>query len=338
MSDINDGTGVQTLTVTGDDNDTRIDKWFWRHFPGLGKTMLYKLMRKGQVRLNGGRVKPDTRVFAGYEVRVPPMPAEAYQPKVVVERPLTSEERAKKRAALQKITLYEDRDVLVLNKPFGLATQGGSKVKRHVDGMIAILETDKVKPKLVHRLDRETSGVLMVAKNAAAARALGRSLKSRDVQKFYWALVAPTPQMNDGIIEARIAKGPARGGEYMMVNDEEGKYSKTEFWIVEKAFRKAAWLLMKPETGRTHQLRVHAQLMGSHIIGDSKYGPEEPLEIEDLSHADKLHLHARRVICPHPNGRDVIDVTAPLPPHMAESFTYFGFDENVAEGFYEDAK
>ena len=328
------GTGVQTIIVTKDDDDTRLDKWFWRHFPGLGKNMLYKLMRKGQVRLNGGRVKPDTRVFTGNEVRVPPMPAEAYQPKTA-ERQMSSEERAKKRSELKDMTLYEDGDILVLNKPYGLATQGGSKVKRHVDGLIQVLANDKVKPKLVHRLDRETSGVLLIAKNAAAARALGRSLKSRDVEKYYWALVAPTPKMDDGVIEARIAKGAARGGEYMMVNDEDGKYSKTEYWIVEKAFRKAAWLLMKPETGRTHQLRIHAQLMGSPIIGDSKYAAEEPIEIEDLNNVDKLHLHARRLVIPHPNGHSVIDVTAPLPPHIAESFTYFGFNEVSAEPFYE---
>tara|TARA_B100000686_G_scaffold104630_1_gene111883 strand:+ start:5082 stop:6086 length:1005 start_codon:yes stop_codon:yes gene_type:complete len=332
------GTGVQNMIVREEDNDTRIDKWFWRHFPGLGKGMLYKLMRKGQVRLDSGRVKPDTRVYTGNVVRVPPMPADAYQPRGEKSDEMSATEKSRARDKLKEMTIFEDRDVLILNKPYGLATQGGSKVKNHVDGMLRALENDKVQPKLVHRLDRETSGVLIVAKNAAAARNLGKSLKHRDAQKYYWAIVAPAPELPDGVIEARIAKGAARGGEYMMVNDEDGKYSKTEYQVVERAWTKAAWLMMQPETGRTHQLRIHAQLMGCPIIGDSKYGPEEPIIIEDLDNVDKLHLHARRLIIPHPSGKGMIDVYADLPKHMVESFKFFGFHEHVAEAFYEDGQ
>lgn len=327
------GTGVQTMIVGEDDNDTRLDKWFFKHFPGLGKGQLYKLMRKGQVRVDSGRVKPDTRVFTGNEVRIPPMPADAYQPQSAKKRHVSPEQRKESRAYLKSITLFEDRDLLVLNKPYNLATQGGTKIKRHIDGLLDDVSGDDDKYKLVHRLDKETSGVLVVAKNAKTARALGHIFKKRQVQKYYWAIVSPSPRMDDGVIEARIAKGPARGGEYMMVNDEEGKYSKTEYQIVEKAYTKAAWVLFKPETGRTHQLRLHSQLMGAPIIGDDKYKVDlqDPIDLEDLKHADKLHLHARRIVFPHPFGQDDIDITAPLPDHMRETFEYFGFDENSAD-------
>lgn len=322
------GTGVQTITVSEDDHDTRIDKWFFRHFPGLGKGALYKLMRKGQVRLNGGRVKPDTRVYMGSEVRIPPMPAEAYQPESEKVKKITPQQRKEAAAFLKDVTLFEDKDILAINKPYGLATQGGSKVKKHVDGYLEAVSPEEEKYKLVHRLDKETSGVLLIAKNAKTARALGRIFKGREAQKYYWAVVSPAPRMEDGVIQANIAKGPARGGEYMMVNDEDGKYSKTEYQVVEKAYTKAAWILFKPETGRTHQLRLHAQLMEAPIIGDDKYGVErqDPIDLEDLPHADKLHLHARRLVVPHPSSKGTIDVTAPLSPHIAETFEYFGFD------------
>ncbi len=323
------GTGVQILIVAEDDHDTRIDKWFFRHFPGLGKGMLYKLIRKGQVRLDGGRVKPDTRVMAGNEIRIPPMPEEAYQPPKATVKKITPEERAESRAFLKSVTLFEDQDVLVINKPYNLATQGGSKISKHIDGILNAVNEEY---KLVHRLDKETSGVLLIAKNTKTARDLGRIFKGREIHKYYWAILSPAPQMNDGVIEARIAKGPARGGEYMMINDEDGKYSRTEYQVVERAYTKAAWVLFKPETGRTHQLRLHAQLINAPIIGDDKYKIEmqDPIDLEDLKHADKLHLHARRLVLPHPSGKGNIEIEAPLPLHMVETFEYFGFDENVA--------
>lgn len=332
------GTGVQILPVAEDDDGTRLDKWMLRHFPGLGKGEIYKWMRKGQIRLDSGRVKPDTRVYAGQEVRIPPVPASAYQPyKKSQEREMTAEGRKKAREILQDMIVYEDDVVLVLNKPYGMATQGGTKVSQHIDGLVRALETDTVTPRLVHRLDKETSGILVVAKTLKAAQALGEAFKTRDAQKFYWAVVAPSPKMNDGIIEAPLAKGKSGGGERVMVDEESGKYARSEYWVIEKAHRKAAWVCLKPETGRTHQLRVHAALMGSPIIGDSKYNdPEMEIEIEDISHADKLHLHARRLIVPHPSGRGILDVTAPLPVHMRETFAYFEFDPQLGDELPED--
>lgn len=325
-------TGVQTTIIIEDDDGIRLDKWLMRRFPGLGKGEFYKWMRTGQIRLDGKRVKPDARVLAGQEIRIPPVSWEAYQ-SFKPEKKVSAEDKIEGLKLLKDMIIYEDDSLLVLNKPYGLATQGGSKVKEHIDGLIAHLESDKVKPRLVHRLDKDTTGVLVVAKTLKAARALGNSFKSRDARKYYWAIVAPSPKMNDGIIEANIAKGTTYGGERVMVDDVDGKFSRSEYWVIEKAHRKAAWLCFKPETGRTHQLRVHAAMMDSPILGDAKYGRdlEEPIEIEGVKHADKLHLHARRLIMPHPSGRGVLDVTAPLPPHMSDTFKYFEFDPKLGE-------
>lgn len=335
----NTGTGVQTKTVTEDENNIRLDKWFLSHFPGLSKTQLYKLMRKGQVRLDGKRVKPDARVMAGQSVRVPPMPAEAYETRK--PKPSYSREEADRdRALLKQITLYQDADVLILNKPHGLATQGGSKVKRHINGILRSITSNRCTPHIVHRLDRDTSGVLVIAKNAKSARTLGEVFKHRRVQKYYWALLSPAPEMEDGIIEAKIAKGKTRGGERVMVDHENGKYSKSEFWVIEKAYTKAAWVCFKPETGRTHQLRVHAQLIGCPIVGDKKYAEtdrhiEMPVDLQDIPSAQKLHLHAQRLVLPHPSGTGELDITAPLPDHMQKTFKYFEFDLNNADRDFE---
>ncbi|MGM0422723.1 MAG: RluA family pseudouridine synthase [Pseudomonadota bacterium] len=323
-------TGVQNTIITDEDDKTRLDKWLMRRFPGLSKGEIYKWMRTGQVRLDGKRVKPDSRVLAGQEIRIPPVSWEAYQT-FKQEKKVSVEDKQEAVNLIKDLTIYEDDSVLVINKPYGMASQGGSKVKEHIDGLIAHLETDKVKPRLVHRLDKDTTGVLLIAKTRKIARVLGETFKTRQAHKYYWAVVAPTPQMNEGLIEANIAKGQSYGGERVMIDDVDGKFSRSEYWILEKAHRKAAWLCFKPETGRKHQLRVHAEMMDSPIVGDSKYGQdlEVPVELDDLKHANKLHLHARRLIMPHPSGRGVLDVTAPLPPHMEDTFKYFEFNPQL---------
>ena len=338
-ADITGGTGVQIVTVSEDDDEIRLDKWFARHFPGLPKTQLYKMMRKGDVRVAGKRVKPNARVQEGQEVRVPPMPESAYQP-FETRDTYSNEQRQKDKEFLKSCLIYQDKHVFVFNKPFGVATQGGSKIKHHIDGALRAFETDTVKPKLVHRLDKETTGVLVVAKNAKVARDLGYCFKQRETEKYYWAVVCPSPQMEAGVIEAHIAKGKTRGGERVMVDNEEGKYSKTEYWVVERAYTKAAFICFKPETGRTHQLRVHASIIGCPILGDQKYFIENEHEEQDidmsvLEHANKLHLHARQIKMPHPSGQGMLDVTAAIPEHMANTFKYFEFDENAAEDIEE---
>ena len=336
--DTSGGTGVQTQIIADDDDGLRLDKWFLKYLPGLPKNMLYKLIRKGQVRLDGKRAKPNDRVSQGQELRIPPMPADAYEPPSAKGESYSAIQKEKDLKLIRGITLYEDKDLIVLNKPFGYASQGGSKVKRHIDGALRAIESDRCTPHLVHRLDKDTSGVLVVAKNRKTAKNLGELFKHRDVEKFYWAVISPAPDMVDGVVEAKIAKGKTPKGERMVLDNEDGKFSKTDFWVMDKAHTKAAWVCYKPETGRTHQLRIHSQLMGSPIIGDKKYSEtdrhmEMPVILDDLKDQDKLHLHARRIIFPHPSQPGTVDVTAPLPKHMADTFKYFGFDENIEKDF-----
>lgn len=328
-----EGTGVQTINVQEADDGLRIEKWFLKFFPGLPKGMVFKLMRKGQIRLDGKRVKPGDKVSTAQEVRVPPMPADAYSAPSDKGGSYSPVQKEKDLKLIKSITIFEDKDVLVLNKPYGIATQGGSKVKHHIDGALRAIASDRCTPHLVHRLDKETTGVLVVAKNRKTAQKLGSLFKGRDVQKYYWAVISPAPEIEEGEIEAKIAKGKTFKGERMIVDEEDGKFSRTEFWVLDKAYTKAAWVCFKPETGRTHQLRVHSQLMGSPIIGDEKYSDtdrhmEMPVILDDLKNADKLHLHARRLVMPHPAGHGKLDVTAPLPKHMSDTFKYFGFDES----------
>jgi 23S rRNA pseudouridine955/2504/2580 synthase len=338
---------VQTLTVTEDEAGLRLDRWFKRRFPSLALSHLAKICRKGEVRVDGKRVDTSTRLQQDQKVRVPPLKIEApAAPAVRRARPEDARE-------LADMTLFEDKDVMVLNKPFGLAVQGGSGMKRHIDGMLEALASGDTRPVLVHRLDRDTSGVLLVAKNRRAAAELGEIFRSRQAKKIYWALVEGVPKPAQGRISLYLAKGPGMGDdrsgrsakerrdeadarEKMRVarhGEADAQHSLTYYAVVDKAAPRCAWLSMKPLTGRTHQLRAHAEAIGCPIFGDTKYGhrPEDEVRRRDPLRAmpseldRKLHLLARRLILPHPKG-GLIDVTAPLPPHMQKSWEFFGFD------------
>ncbi|MGB8278368.1 MAG: RluA family pseudouridine synthase [Methylovirgula sp.] len=334
---------TQTLQVTEDEEGMRLDRWFKRRLPSLSLSHLNKIVRTGQVRVDGARVKTATRLAAGQKVRVPPLELAPPPPK-----PKISEED---RRAIRDMILYEDRDLMVLNKPFGLAVQGGSGTTRHIDGMLASLANEQgERPVLVHRLDRDTSGVLLVAKTRRIAAELGEIFRSRQAQKIYWALVEGVPKPAQGRISLFLAKGEGMGAERdhaqqprgqraqlekMRIakhGDEEARHSVTYYTIVDKLAPRLAWLSMKPITGRTHQLRAHAEAIGHPIIGDPKYHGDlrdprrhDPLRMIPEGVERKLHLLARRIILPHPRG-GILDVTAPLPPHMQKSFDMFGFD------------
>ncbi len=336
--------GVTTLIVTEDEAGLRVDRWFKRRYPALALSHLAKICRKGEVRVDGKRVETSTRLEEGQKIRVPPLKIEApAAPAVTRARPEDAQE-------LARMTLYEDKDVLVLNKPFGLAVQGGSGTRRHIDGMLESLAKGDSRPVLVHRLDRDTSGVLLVAKNRRTAAELGEVFRSRQAKKIYWALVEGVPKPAQGRISLYLAKGPGMGDERaarkpagvvrdlekMRVarhGDADAQHSLTYYAIVDKAAPRCAWLSMKPLTGRTHQLRAHAEAIGHPIFGDPKYGhrPEDEVRRRDPLRAmpegveRKLHLLARRLILPHPKG-GVIDVTAPLPEHMRKTWDFFGFD------------
>jgi 23S rRNA pseudouridine955/2504/2580 synthase len=335
---------VQTFEVGEDEEGMRLDRWFKRRMPMLSLSHLNKIVRTGEVRVDGARVKTATRLAKGQSVRVPPLKLAA----PAVPAPAISAIDAR---ALKDMILYEDRDLLVLDKPFGLAVQGGSGTTRHIDGMLASMPNEHGgRPVLVHRLDRDTSGVLLVAKTRSVAADLGEIFRTREARKIYWALVEGVPKPAQGRISLYLAKGPgmeaARGPrnevggrgklEKMRIakhGDEDARHSVTYYTIVDKVAPRLAWLSMKPITGRTHQLRAHAEAIGHPIIGDPKYGVTEPNDprrndplraIPDAVER-KLHLLARRLILPHPRG-GTLDVTAPLPPHMQQAFDLFGFD------------
>ena len=345
------------MAVTDDESGMRLDRWFKRRVPTLSLSHLNKIVRTGQVRVDGARVKTATRLEAGQSVRVPPLNLEA-RPEPAGAGPSFNEGDAR---ALRAMILLEDRDILVLNKPFGLAVQGGSGTRHHVDGMLASLPNERGdRPSLVHRLDRDTSGVLLVARTRKMASELGEAFRSRQARKTYWALVEGQPKPAQGRISLYLAKGDGMGEargrrvegvdhaarEKMRVakhGDEDAQHSVTYYATVDKVHDRLAWLSMKPITGRTHQLRAHAEAIGHPIIGDPKYGvmpKDDPRRTDPLRQVPdgierKLHLLARRLVLPNPRG-GVLDVTAPLPPHMKASFDLLGFDVSAYDPI-EDA-
>jgi len=333
--------GVRHIKVKEDDDGQRLDRWFKKYVPELPYALAQKLMRTGQVRVDGKRAKPDMRLAAGQDVRVPPIEGEGKRSERNAER-IT----AKDTAYIRSLVIYEDDEVVAINKPQGLATQGGTGVKRHVDGMLeALTGSNGVRPRIVHRLDKDTSGVLLLARSAASARSLGNIFKGREIKKIYWALVSPAPRDNDGTINAPLAKlgGPER--QNIGVDEEEGKPAVTEFRVLERAHKQSAFLAFWPRTGRTHQIRVHAALMGTPIIGDRKYGEREieheheKIGLEGINLAAGLHLHARRIICPHPvyKGKK-LDITAPLPAELIKSWKAMGFESNSKADPFGDLK
>jgi 23S rRNA pseudouridine955/2504/2580 synthase len=317
-------TGVQTVTVSADESGMRLDRFFEGRFPGLSFSHIQRIIRKGEVRLNGKRADPKDRIETGQQIRIPPL--KLNQPK----RSSLSPQDEKTRDFLKSITLYEDADVLVLNKPMGLSVQGGSGTTRHLDGMLEVLRQpgpDGQKPRLVHRLDKDTAGCLLVAKTRFAAAALAKIFRSRVARKIYWALTAGVPKPRQGRISTYLAKEEREEDSFMRIAEhgEEGaSHAVTYYAVVETSASTLAWVSLKPVTGRTHQLRAHMAHIGHPIVGDPKYFPIENWELPG-GLQNRLHLLARRIAVPHPRG-GVIDVTAPLPPHMQQTFNLLGLD------------
>ena len=302
----------------------RLDRWFSIHYPHLSFGRLQKLIRTGQVRLDKGRVKTSSRVQAGQVVRVPPMEAAPERkPEVRVNR------REDARFLRERI-LYEDDDVFVFNKPHGLAVQGGSGTNRHIDGMLKSLPNARGEtPRLVHRLDRDTSGCLLVAKTRAVASHFGAVFRSRSARKIYWALVVGVPSPAQGSISCFLGRQSTRDGEQMAVVDKGYKgaqHSMSHYSVTDNAGQAFSWVTLKPVTGRTHQLRVHMMNLGTPILDDPRYNEMENWNwVKPEGLGAGLHLHARRLAIPLRNGKR-LDVSAPLPPHMAKSFKMLGFD------------
>jgi 23S rRNA pseudouridine955/2504/2580 synthase len=365
---------VETRTVAPDEAGMRLDRWFHVHFPGLGFGHLQKLIRSGQVRIDGSRAKTSTRLAPGQAVRVPPLSQEsrhgegdapspagregkrsgesrmelrdtgAGTPERSSGRTRPAHQRAEDRTLkgsgertgdadfLRSILLHEDDDVFVFNKPAGLAVQGGSGLTRHVDAMLEAWRDRKgQKPRLVHRLDRDTSGVLVVARTRLAAQRLAEAFRARATRKIYWALVRGVPKPRQGRISTWLAKEGGPEGDRIRVarhGADEASHAVSLYSVVDQAGQKLAWLSMRPVTGRTHQLRAHAAHIGHPIIGDPKYFTAEESWDFPGGIQKKLHLHARRIVMPHPAG-GTLDVTAPLPPHMQQSWNLLGFDADA---------
>jgi 23S rRNA pseudouridine955/2504/2580 synthase len=315
-------TAVQTVAVTPDEAGMRVDRFLEARFPGLSFSHIQRVIRKGELRVNGKRAQPKDRLEAGQSVRVPPLRLEAPR----LAKP--DSEADKTRAFLKSITLHEDADVLVLNKPMGLSVQGGSGTVRHVDGMLEVLrDAHGQRPRLVHRLDKDTAGCLLVAKTRFAATAMAKSFRTRSARKIYWALVAGVPKPRQGRISTFLAKEEVERDSFMRIaqhGDEGASHAVTFYAVVETAARQLAWLSLKPVTGRTHQLRAHCDHIKHPIVGDPKYFNRDDWELPG-GLQNRLHLLARRIVIPHPRG-GIIDVTAPLPPHMQQSWNLLGFD------------
>ncbi|MFN3657771.1 MAG: RluA family pseudouridine synthase [Pseudolabrys sp.] len=321
---LKEATKVQTVTVSADENDMRVDRFFEARFPGLSFSHIQRIIRKGEVRVNGKRTEPKARLATGQQVRIPPLQVTPPPPRD--DAPQAQQDRA----FIKSITLYEDDDVMVLNKPMGLAVQGGSGTRRHIDGMLGALRgahKDAQRPRLVHRLDKDTAGCLLVAKTRFAAAALAKTFRSRSARKIYWALVAGVPKPRQGRISTYLTKEEIEEDSFMRVaahGEKDAVHAVTYYAVVETAAQKLAWLSLKPVTGRTHQLRAHMAHIHHPIVGDPKYFNIENWELPG-GIQNKLHLLARRIAVPHPRG-GVIDVSAPLPPHMAQSWNLLGFD------------
>jgi 23S rRNA pseudouridine955/2504/2580 synthase len=322
--------GVQILGVGPEDADLRLDRWFKRHFPGLGHGRLEKLLRTGQIRIDGKRARAGDRLTTGQNIRVPPLEewAAALPKHIPIIKPRDSD-----LAAIRAAVLYRDADVIVLNKPAGLAVQGGTGTTHHLDGLLDALRFDAAeRPRLVHRLDKDTSGVLLLARNAPAAAALATNFRSKAARKTYWAVVVGLPLPRQGKIDMALAKLPGRGGE-KMTPEEDGKSAVTYYSVIENAGDKASFIALLPITGRTHQLRAHCLVLGTPILGDGKYGGAES-QIPGAPNIRNLHLHARSIALPHPQG-GVLQATAPLPPHMLTTWRFFGFPEKIPDPFAE---
>jgi 23S rRNA pseudouridine955/2504/2580 synthase len=336
---------VQMITVDEDGTDQRLDRFLRRMFPELGQGRIEKMCRKGECRVDGGRVKASTRLQPGQKVRVPPLPDTSDMPRDTPTAKITRADAEMIRGAV----LYKDDYVIAINKPAGLAVQGGSGQLRHVDGLAAALKFDlDAKPKLVHRLDKDTSGVLLLARTGLAAAGLTKAFQSRETRKIYWAAVAGCPHPKIGTIKYGLVKagghGPNGGGEKMhcvhpkdVAETPDAKHATTDYTVLEDVGKRASWVALVPITGRTHQLRAHMAELGNPIVGDGKYGTNTQTNDGDGWGAQlggdisrKMHLHARSITFTHPITKKEIHITADIPEHMQRTWDTFGWDVQYA--------
>ena len=305
------------VEVPDSESGSRLDRFLRRIVPGLSQGPVEKMLRSGLIRLDGAKARPATRLESGQLVRLPPHLRNA-APAPPVRKPPAATPQL--HSTFDEMIVAEDDEWVAINKPSGLAVQGGSGTSRHVDGMLQALAGDAPdRMRLVHRIDRDTSGLLLLARDRAAARRLTAAFAGRDMEKTYLALVAGTPPASLRITDPLVKKGSA-GFETMAV-DPDGQTAHTEMRLIGSAGRRFSLVGLRPHTGRTHQLRVHMAHVGHPIIGDPKYGG---MRRDGATHpggavARKLHLHAWRLCLPE--GRRL---EAPLPTHFLTTLDSLG--------------
>lgn len=318
--------GVQNIVIEDGESGQRLDRWLRNRFPALKQSKLQKLLRTGQIRLDGARSKAADRIEEGQTVRIPPHIEDSGDAPKPKPGGMDTEAAGRLGDELKDCIIYIDDEVLAINKPAGLAVQGGSGTDIHVDGALDRLKLGaKERPRLVHRLDKDTSGVLLLGRTRKAAAWLAKLFQDRETRKIYWAAVLGKPPHEGGMIDAPLVKLHGQRGDLVQVDENMGKPAKTRFRVIDNAGKAVTWLELEPLTGRTHQLRVHCQLMGNPIIGDGKYGDRDSDVFEETGIAKKMHLHARAISLPRKN-RPPIEITAPMPKHMLETWKSLGFD------------
>ncbi|MGB3721856.1 MAG: RluA family pseudouridine synthase [Pacificimonas sp.] len=321
-------TDVRQFTVGPDDDDIRLDRWFKRHLPEASFTIVSKWARTGQLRVDGARAKPGDRIAAGQVIRVPPMESAKASP--LAQKRERTELTPDQIEFAQSLVIHKSKHAIVINKPAGLATQGGTGIRAHVDGLLDGLKFERDdRPKLVHRLDKDTSGALLIARSARAAAHFSRAFSDRTARKLYWAITMGVPEISEGRIDLALSKQPGFNGEKMMVDEENGQRASSRYRRIERAAGRAAWLELQPLTGRTHQLRVHMDAIGHPIVGDGKYGGKESYLTGGISR--KLHLHARRLRLALPDNGGMLDVKADPAEHFADTLASLGFDMAIGD-------
>lgn len=307
---------VRHIRVADDDDGQRLDRWLKKQ--GIPFTVIQKIIRTGQVRVDGKRAKADTRLAAGQDIRMPPVEEK--------QKGGPYKLTDKDAALIRSLVIYDEGDIIAINKPAGIASQGGSNIERHIDGMLPALAGRKgVTPKLIHRLDRDTSGVLLVARTANMARRMGKVFADRNIRKIYWAVCSPVPPAARGKIDFALSKGVGAQKDKMIADPVNGQSSLTLYEVVETAGTQAAFVAFWPRTGRTHQIRAHASLAGFPLLGDDKYG-FTPESLEGMEVAKRLHLHAAEISFRHPEGGKTVTIKAPLPPDIGVTWKNFGFE------------
>lgn len=319
------------FTICADDDGIRVDRWFRRNMAEVSFNQVSRWARTGQIRVDGARVGPGDRLSEGQRLQIPPAEALAERSAPLSSKPVKARRIISPQEAefARSLVIHKSKHALVINKPPGLATQGGTRMTSHVDGLLDALQYEAdSRPRLVHRLDKDTSGVLLLARTARAAAFFGKCFATRETKKIYWAVVAGSPRLDDALIDLPISKQPGTGGEKMHVDEEAGQVAKSRFRVIDRVADRAAFVEMQPMTGRTHQLRVHAAATGTPIVGDGKYGGAEAFLTGGVSR--KMHLHARRLVIALPDG-GTLDVRADLPQHFTDTLTMLGFHLDNAE-------